>query len=136
MTDFARLVLDADTRGLKQGERELDRVGKQAKRTADDVDGAAVGMSSAFKKVGVALVAAGIGNVIFDFGKKSAQAAIDAEEMGSAFNVVFGNMAGDVRKWAEETGNALGRSTQEIMRGTLAFQELFGKALDPAQAAD
>jgi hypothetical protein len=136
MTDFARLVLDADTRGLKQGERELDRVGKQAKRTADDVDGAAVGMSSAFKKVGVALVAAGIGNVIFDFGKKSAQAAIDAEEMGSAFNVVFGNMAGDVRKWAEETGNALGRSTQEIMRGTLAFQELFGKALDPAQAAE
>jgi hypothetical protein len=136
MTDFARLVLDADTRGLKQGERELDRVGKQAKRTADDVDGAAVGMSSAFKKVGVALVAAGIGNVIFDFGKKSVQAAIDAEEMGSAFNVVFGNMAGDVRKWAEETGNALGRSTQEIMRGTLAFQELFGKALDPAQAAE
>jgi hypothetical protein len=93
-------------------------------------------MGSAFKKVGVALVAAGITNVLFDFGKKSVQAAIDAEEMGSAFNVVFGNMADDVRAWAEETGNALGRSTQEIQRGALAFQELFGKALQPEQAAE
>lgn len=136
MTDFARLVLDADTRGLKQGQRELDRTGDQAQRTAREVDSSAGKMASAFKKVGVALVAAGIGNVLLDFGKKSVQAAIDAQEMESAFDVVFGNMAADVRAWAEETGNALGRSTQEIQRGALAFQELFGKALDPAQAAE
>ena len=136
MTDFARLVLDADTRGLKQGERDLQGIQRQSAKTAQEVDAGASRMGSAFKKVGVALVAAGIGNVLFDFGKRSVQAAIDAEEMGSAFNVVFGAMADDVRKWAEETGNALGRSTQEIQRGALAFQELFGKALDPAQAAE
>lgn len=136
MTDFARLVLDADTRGLKQGERDLQGVGDQAKRTAKDVDGAASGMTSAFKKVGVALVAAGIGEVLYDFGKQSVQAAIDAQEMDSAFEVVFGNMAENVRAWAEETGNALGRSTQELQRGALAFQELFGKALAPSQAAE
>lgn len=136
MTDFARLVLDTDTRGLRDGERDLRGVGDQAKRTAREVDGAASGMASAFKKVGVALVAAGIGNVIYDFGKQSVQAAIDAQEMESAFDVVFGNMAADVRSWAEETGNALGRSTQEIQRAALSFQELFGKALDPAQSAE
>jgi hypothetical protein len=136
MTDFARLVLDTDTKGLKDGQRELDHIGGSAKRAARDVDGAASSMGAAFKGAGLALIAAGIGNVLLDFGKKSVQAAIDAQEMGSAFDVVFGNMAGDVKAWAEETGNALGRSTQEIMRGTLAFQELFGKALDPAQAAE
>lgn len=136
MTDFARLVLDADTRGLKQGERDLDRLGSQASKTARDVDGAAVGMGSAFKRVGVAFAAAGIGSLLLDFGKKSVQAAIDAQEMESAFGVVFGNMADDVRKWAEETGNTLGRSTQEIQRSALAFQELFGKSLAPEQAAE
>lgn len=136
MTDFATLRLDTDTKGLKDGERDLRGVSDQAKRTAREVDGAASGMSSAFKKVGVALGAAGIGNIIYDFGRQSAQAAIDAQEMESAFEVVFGNMATDVRSWAEETGNALGRSTQEIQRAALSFQELFGKALDPAQSAE
>jgi hypothetical protein len=136
MTDFARLVLDADTRGLKQGERDLESLQRQSAQTAREVDSGASTMGGAFKRVGVALVAAGIGNVLFDFGKKSAQAAIDAQEMGSAFEVVFGGMASDVAAWAEETGNALGRSTQEIQRGALAFQELFGKALNPEQSAE
>ena len=136
MTDFARLVLDADTRGLKQGERDLESLQRQSAQTAREVDSGASTMGGAFKRVGVALVAAGIGNVIFDFGKKSAQAAIDAQEMGSAFEVVFGGMASDVAAWAEETGNALGRSTQEIQRGALAFQQLFGKALNPEQSAE
>lgn len=136
MADFARLVLDADTRGLKKAERDLDGVKRQSTQTAREVDASASKIGSAFKKVGVALVAAGITNVIYEFGKASVQAAIDAQEMESAFNVVFGNMADDVRAWAEETGNALGRSTQEIQRGALAFQELFGKALDPMQAAE
>ena len=136
MTDIARLELDVDTRKLKQGERELDRFGDQAKRTAGDVDRASAGMVGSFKAIGGALVAAQVGMAIVDFGRKSVQAAIDAEEMGSAFRVVFGDMADDVEKWAEQTGNALGRSTQEIQRGALAFQELFGKALDPEQATE
>jgi hypothetical protein len=136
MTDFARLILDADTRGLKQGERDLESLQRQSAQTARQVDSSASTMGGAFKRVGVALAAAGIGSVLFDFGKRSAQAAIDAQEMGSAFEVVFGGMASDVAAWAEETGNALGRSTQEIQRGALAFQELFGKALNPEQSAE
>ena len=136
MTDFARLVLDADTRGLKRGERDLDALDRQAAKTAREVDSSANRMGASFKRIGAAVVAAGIGTVIYDFGKKSAQAAIDAQEMESAFNVVFGNMADDVKSWAETTGDALGRSTQEIQRGALAFQELFGKALQPEKAAE
>ena len=136
MTDFAKLILGVDTRGLKEGRRELDRTGDEAKRTAQEVDASAGKMGAAFKRVGIALAAVGAADALLQFGKASAQAAIDAQEMDSAFGVVFGSMADDVRKWAEETGNALGRSTQEIQRGALAFQELFGKALDPAKAAE
>lgn len=136
MTDFATLRLDTDTKGLKDGERDLRGVSDQAKRTAREVDSAAIGMTSAFKRVGGALAAIGATTALAGFSRASVQAAIDAQEMESAFDVVFGNMASDVRSWAEETGNALGRSTQEIQRAALAFQELFGRALDPAQSAE
>ena len=130
MTDFARLQLDADTRGLKRGERDLKDFSRQANSTARTVDRSSNDMAGAFKKIGAAAASAGVALILADFGRASVQAAIDAEEMDAAFGVVFGNMADDVRAWAEETGNALGRSTQEIQRGALAFQELFGKALD------
>jgi hypothetical protein len=81
-------------------------------------------------------LSAGITAPLTLFGKGAFQAAVDAQEMESAFDVVFGNMSADVRAWAEETGNALGRSTQEVQRGALAFQNLFGKSLDPAQATE
>lgn len=136
MTDFARLVLDADTRGLKSGERDLDSLSTKARRTAGDVDSGASKMSSAFKRVGAAIGAFAAVDFAIGFGKASVQASIDAQEMQSAFEVVFGSMAKDIAAWAEATGNAMGRSTQEIQRGALAFQELFGKALDPAQAAE
>lgn len=59
------------------------------------------------------------------------RAAIDAEEMQSAFNVSFGSMAQATREWAETTGDALGRSTFELQEAALAFNGLF-KAGGPA----
>lgn len=59
------------------------------------------------------------------------RAAIDAEEMQSAFNVSFGSMAQSTREWAETTGDALGRSTFELQNAALAFNGLF-KAGGPA----
>lgn len=127
MTDLARLVLDADTKGLKNAERDLESLTGKAGQTAKRI-------GASMMKVGAGLTA-GVTAPLAFFAKGAAQAAIDAQEMESAFDVVFGNMAGDVRKWAEVTGDAMGRSTQEIQRGALAFQELFGKALDPRKAA-
>ena len=116
--DLARLILGVDTRGLRDGERDLNSFSNTAR-------GVAGAVGAAFAAIGFA-----------QFGRQTVQAAIDAQEMESAFDVVFGNMSDSVRQWAETTGNALGRSTQEIQRGALAFQELFGKALEPSQAAE
>jgi tape measure domain-containing protein len=58
MTDFARLVLDADTKGLKQGTTELGRMQKQSAQTARDVDAGAASMGAAFKRVGIAAAGA------------------------------------------------------------------------------
>lgn len=64
-------------------------------------------------------------------GGAMAKLSIDAEEMNSAFAVSFGKMSKDAEAWAVTTGDALGRSTQEMQKGALAFNGLF-KAGGPA----
>lgn len=121
---------------------ELDRATQEVDSTANDMKRSFADVGRSWQQTGTSMMKAGavmtgaVTAPLVLFGKHAAQAAIDAEEMQSAFNVVFGDMAADVNKWAETTGNAMGRSTQEMQRGALAFQELFGKALDPAQAAE
>lgn len=66
-------------------------------------------------------------------GGAMAKLSIDAEEMNSAFAVSFGKMAKETEAWAVTTGDALGRSTQEMQKGALAFNGLF-KAGGPATA--
>src|SRR3546814_20052106 len=56
--------------------------------------------------------------------------------MESAFDVSFGNSAASVRKWAEETGNALGRSNQEMMSMSASFQDILKKQMDPGAATE
>ncbi|MAH32277.1 MAG: hypothetical protein CMG78_09605 [Marinobacter sp.] len=57
MTDLARLVLDADTRGLKAGERDLDSLSNKSKRTASSVDSSAGMMAKAFARIAPAISA-------------------------------------------------------------------------------
>ena len=121
---------------------ELDRATQEVDSTANDMKRSFADVGRSWQQTGTNMMKAGavmtgaVTAPLVLFGRHAAQAAIDAEEMQSAFNVVFGTMAADMNKWSEETGNAMGRSTQEMQRGALAFQELFGKALDPAQAAE
>lgn len=121
---------------------ELDRATQEVDSTANDMKRSFADVGRSWQQTGTSMMKAGavmtgaVTAPLVLFGRHAAQAAIDAEEMQSAFNVVFGTMAADMNKWSEETGNAMGRSTQEMQRGALAFQELFGKALDPAQAAE
>lgn len=121
--------------GMSEATREVKRLSDDLKRDFGKVGESWKATGEKMVKVG-AVMSAGITAPLVLFGKQAAQASIDAAEMESAFDVVFGNMSGSVRQWAEETGNAMGRSTQEIERGALAFQELFGKALDPAKATE
>jgi hypothetical protein len=47
VTDFAKLILDADTTGLKRGQNDLQSLGSQAKRTAADVSSLQQGFGAA-----------------------------------------------------------------------------------------
>ncbi len=108
MSDFAMLVLGADTKQLKRGEQDLDRVGKQAKRTAGDVDASSGKMAVAFGKVATAAGAAfaafgGIRAIIqtnAEFGSSMQRVAAVSGATGAQFD--------ELRKKAME----LGASTQ------------------------
>ena len=120
-----RVVLGLDsaafTNGLNAAQKELKKVGTQMQRT---------GQSMAM--VGTAMTAA-VTAPLLALGVQFTRAAIDAEEMQSAFNVSFGAMAADTRKWAQTTGDAMGRSTFELQKMALGFNGLF-KAGGPVTA--
>lgn len=62
------------------------------------------------------------------------KAVATANELQSAFNYTFGAMAGTMNKWAEKTGDAMGRATQSMQQSALKFGQLF-KAAAPTEAA-
>ncbi|PHR90452.1 MAG: hypothetical protein COA80_16230 [Leeuwenhoekiella sp.] len=62
-------------------------------------------------------------------------AASDVKEMQSAFDYTFGAMSARMNKWAEDTGDAMGRSTDEMQKGALAMGQLFTKAAPTEEAA-
>ena len=123
-----RAVFGADTAAFEKG---IDKVQREMKKT-----------ERSFKRFGEKLnkigqgLSLGITAPILAIGTASVKTAIDMEELESAFDVTFGSASDSVRKWAVETGDALGRSTKEIQESAVAFQSLFSKALDPAQATE
>jgi hypothetical protein len=125
---YMKFVLGFDSIGFKKGmtesERDLVKLQKKFQGIGDK-------MTSLGKTMTIGITAP-----LAAIGLKSFETAKDFQEMESAFDVSFGNMSASVRKWAEETGNAMGRSTMEMQSGALAFQELFSKALDPAKSAE
>ena len=89
-------------------------------------------LSANLQGIGGALTL-GVTTPLVAVGGAMAKLSIDAEEMNSAFAVSFGKMAKETEAWAVTTGDALGRSTQEMQKGALAFNGLF-KAGGPATA--
>lgn len=69
------------------------------------------------------------------FGIAASKAAIDAEELQSAFNVTFGANAAMMNRWALETGNAMGRSIVEMQKGANTFGIFFNQAAPASKAA-
>lgn len=69
------------------------------------------------------------------FGVSAGVAASDAAELQGSFNQTFGGMSDMMNKWAQETGDALGRSTQEMQKAANTFGIFFNTAVDPAKAA-
>lgn len=69
------------------------------------------------------------------FGVSAFNAASDAAELQSAFNQTFGDLAGAMNEWAEATGNAMGRSTQELQRAANTFGIFFNQAAPTREEA-
>lgn len=65
----------------------------------------------------------------------TANAAASADELQSAFDYTFGAMSKRMNRWAEDTGDSLGRATQEMQEGALKFGQLFKAAAPNEEAA-
>ncbi len=122
-----RVTLGIDTAAFTDG---LSAAQKRMAATSDKL-----------KAVGgkIALVGAGMSAALTGplaaFGKDAFTAASDAAELQSSFDTTFGKMSSTMNKWAETTGDAMGRSTQEMQKAANTFGIFFNTAVDPAKAA-
>lgn len=105
------------TKQLKRFERNFDKVGRN------------------LQSIGTRL-SIGVTAPLALFARKSINAARDAEELQSAFDFSFGEMSKRMNEFARTTGDALGRSTQQLQEQAFTFNQLFKTALDPQAAAD
>lgn len=110
--------------GLAGADRELRKFQRSADRTGKNL-----------QSIGLKL-SAGITAPLIIFARKSLETARDAAELQSAFDFSFGEMSDAMNDFAETTGNALGRSTQDLQKQAFTFNQLFKTALDPQQAAE
>lgn len=82
-----------------------------------------------------AMLSVGVTGPLGAFGVQAFKAAMNAEELQSAFNVTFGSMSNSMNKWAESSGNAMGRSTREMQQAANTFGIFFNQAANPKKAA-
>lgn len=124
---YLRYVLGFDSlafqEGLGDAEKRMKAAQKSIGKTADK-----------FKDIGAKLSLA-VTAPLVAFGASSFNAASDAVELQSAFDQTFGKMSATMNKWAEDTGDAMGRSTQEMQKAANTFGIFFNTAVDPAKAA-
>lgn len=100
------------------------RSGEKLKSAGSSISGAGVSSSLAVSTP-IAAVAG-----------SSFKTAMDFNEMASAFDVTFGKYAASARKWAEQTGDQLHRSTAEMMQMAMSYQDILGKQMDPGKAVE
>ena len=112
---FRKGMTDAE-RQMKVTQQKFDKIGSQ--------------MAGVGKSLSLAVAAP-----LAAFGGLSFKAASDAQELQSAFNVTFGGMTDTMNKWAEESGNAMGRSTQSMQEAANKFGTLLTNVFPEAEAA-
>ncbi len=111
---------------------QLDRQKTRLDRIAR-IEGRFSGIASAAGKAGAAASVA-VTAPLVAFGRSAFIAAMDAEELKSAFNVTFGSNAAMMEGWAARTGAAIGRTNVELMGAANTFGIFFNQA-DPAKSA-
>jgi hypothetical protein len=112
-----------------------DQLSKDLNKAKNHVQSSLKSIQQKMKGFGTA-ASIGITAPLALFGKQAFQAAADAEEMESKLEVVFGKASDDVRKWADETSKAVGRSSNELRKAAADTQSLLisaGVASEEAQ---
>ena len=117
---------------MAQTNREIDRQKVRLERVAAVQAQAGKVAERAGKAGAVASVA--ITAPLIAFGKHALEAASNAYELQSAFDVTFGKNAAAMTSWAQTTAAALGRSNVEIEQAANTFGIFFNQA-DPAKSA-
>jgi hypothetical protein len=124
---FLKFVLGFDTLAFSKGATQADADLKKLQKSFERQGKA---LANAGKTLTLGLTAP-----LAAFGALSFQTASDAAELQSSFDTTFGKMSGTMNKWAEETGNALGRSTREMQQAANIFGIFFNTAVPPEKAA-
>lgn len=121
-----------------------DLTGRAFASLSDKVDG----VQNRFKALGTSLgglgqkmtrlgsgLSLGVTAPMAAIGKSMVDAASDAQEAASAFDILFADQAASTRAWADSTAKAMGRSTYELQKQAASFQQLFSKAAPTGEAA-
>lgn len=118
----------AIARTNRQMQVQRDRIARidQLRARAGKIAGAA--------GIGGAVATATVTAPLVAFGREAFRAAMDAEELRSAFYVTFGDKGAMMEQWAQKTGTALNRTSVELMQSANTFGIFFNQA-DPKKAA-
>jgi hypothetical protein len=113
------VTFDADLNSLKKG----------VKSATTDVDsfGTKVGDFSKKAALAFAAVAAAVGAMAIKIGTEAVKAASDLGETVSKVNVIFGETAKDIERFAEGAASSLGQTKQQALDAAATFAT-FGKA--------
>jgi hypothetical protein len=130
------IQLQADVSQLKAG---LAQAESALKGVDDSVKTASAGMTSfvsKMKQVGATMGVAFAGQQVVQFGKDVIMAASNMNESLAKMQVVFGENASAVEKWADTSSTAMGMSKQSAVEAAGTYGNLFqafGLGQQPAQ---
>ena len=138
MTDFARLVLGADTQGLKAAERDLQSIASKAGKTASDI-------GSSMQRMGLGLTA-GVTAPLVIFGKTAFDAAVGSRQAFAQVESALASMGAASGKTVSQLQKSAGVlqdiSTfddddilQKVTANLLTFGNVAGDEFDRAQLA-
>ena len=107
--------------------REFATGSTDVQRRAASLRDSILGLGDSWMRAGKRM-SIGITAPLTGFGILSAKAASDAEELESAFGQTFGKLTPMMDRWARETGDAMGRSTQAMQNMANTFGIFFNQA--------
>lgn len=127
MATISNLVVNFSAR-TATFERNVGR----ARKTVSNFRNSTISMNSSLGRMGTAVKAA-IGAFagfyairgVWRLSQALINAASDAEEIQSKFNVVFRGMAVDANEWSEKFGSSVGRARQDVKKWMAGLQDTF-----------